>query len=653
MRGLDLRKFKKVSGDKNQSVLKHQDGHSITVVHAPLSKAYRQQLEALPVAKEPKKMAEGGYVDTVDSDDPIYTAVKGPKAKNPNNEGDDYSSRPVSQGNAAPDQDKAKNDDYERQKAAFNSQMNQPVQEFADGGEAAPLEIEKLDAEPPTIDMAQMPAAEATSANPGTPMAQNIGHAIGSALSAVLKNTVENPANPIGGVIQTAKAAMPAVQGMVQGAAGQPLAPIPTMEDAPAARQPSAAPAPTPVAVVETPPQESPGVPQMGSSQGSDLLTAVDNQSRAEAKAYQGAQDAQKQIMLGYQQQLAKLNADRDQIMKEYKEEKIDPHHFWDSKSTLGKIGTIVGLIGGGIGSGLLHQDPTAFLQQQIDKDIDAQKANLGKKQSLLDYNLKQFNNLKDATEMTRIMQMDQVKDQLGLAAAKAGDPVRKSEVLGKVAAYQKEIDDRTYRLAATRALSQINGQGAGSPGGPGINPHTVEQSLNALRTLDPAKAKEVEQRVIPNVGVASVPVNDKTREAFAAGHTFIQQMDQLEAFRKEHRGAMVGAAADEGHRLAELARNSFRIAQGEGVFKEGSKQFNEKLIPDPTQIDMMGKNQRAYSAMKDQAVREVKDKMAIHGIQPFQGSIFTPQADKFLNWAKSNPNDPRAQAILRNSRGK
>jgi len=52
-------------------------------------------------------------------------------------------------------------------------------------------------------------------------------------------------------------------------------------------------------------------------------------------------------------------------------------------------------------------------LNRQIDRDIDAQKATLGRKESLLSANMRQFGNLHDATQMTKVMQTDIVSNQL------------------------------------------------------------------------------------------------------------------------------------------------------------------------------------------------------------------------------------------------
>jgi hypothetical protein len=123
------------------------------------------------------------------------------------------------------------------------------------------------------------------------------------------------------------------------------------------------------------------------------------------------------------------LEQERQRLMRDLADGHIDPNHFMGSMDTSSKVTTAIGLILGGMGGGLTGQgNPVqAFLDKQIDRDIQAQQANLNKKESLLSANLKQFGNLRDATEMTRVMMMDGVKLGLQKAAAQAQDPIAKA----------------------------------------------------------------------------------------------------------------------------------------------------------------------------------------------------------------------------------
>lgn len=84
MKGLDLRKFSKLKSDAKTTTLKHPDGHMITLAHKALSPANQKELHSLPFADggeipggngspsiDPSKI--GG--DVTESGDPIVKAV--------------------------------------------------------------------------------------------------------------------------------------------------------------------------------------------------------------------------------------------------------------------------------------------------------------------------------------------------------------------------------------------------------------------------------------------------------------------------------------------------------------------------------------------------------------------------------------------------
>ncbi len=61
MKGLDLKKLKKVSSDDKMTVFKHDMGHEIKIVHGKLSPKMRAELEKIPLhGQKPQKMADGG-----------------------------------------------------------------------------------------------------------------------------------------------------------------------------------------------------------------------------------------------------------------------------------------------------------------------------------------------------------------------------------------------------------------------------------------------------------------------------------------------------------------------------------------------------------------------------------------------------------------
>ncbi len=155
-------------------------------------------------------------------------------------------------------------------------------------------------------------------------------------------------------------------------------------------------------------------------------LKAITDQAAGQQKILQEQQKNIQQTQSDYNNNYAKLDAERQALQKDIADKHIDPTHFLSSMGTGTKIASIIGLIAGGIASGATGQENLAqkFLQKQIDQDIEAQKLELGKKENLLSANLRQFGNMRDAMHMTRIMQSDIIANQMQQEAAKASSPL-------------------------------------------------------------------------------------------------------------------------------------------------------------------------------------------------------------------------------------
>lgn len=123
--------------------------------------------------------------------------------------------------------------------------------------------------------------------------------------------------------------------------------------------------------------------------------------------------------------------AERLGLLRDIKNSHIDPDHYMENKSVPGKIATAIGLIMGGIGGGLTHQGNPAleFLNAQIGRDMQAQQANLGKKESLLSANIHHFGEMNQALNMTKANMLSIYSSQLDQAAAKAADPIARARL--------------------------------------------------------------------------------------------------------------------------------------------------------------------------------------------------------------------------------
>ncbi len=160
-------------------------------------------------------------------------------------------------------------------------------------------------------------------------------------------------------------------------------------------------------------------------SEGADLQARAAIQQAADMTThYQDLISKADQIEKSRLSQTRDAQAQIGQLESDISNTKVDPSHFWNSKNTASKVSTGLGLILGGIGAGLTGGPNLAaqFLQRNIERDLEAQRADLGKKENLLGYMYKKYGNIQDASAASRAYLMTVIAGQTGLAAARSGN---------------------------------------------------------------------------------------------------------------------------------------------------------------------------------------------------------------------------------------
>jgi hypothetical protein len=388
-----------------------------------------------------------------------------------------------------------------------------PKRHYADGGNASNIQD--------SPDQIASDAAASAPNNPvspdsstpqdSRPFAQQIGAHVGKAVRDAIADTLgaaKSIASPVGDL----------VKGGVQGLNGQNTA-VPTPGLPPSAPglpqnpQFTAANTVVPTAPTTTPPSSGPNTAQPTSDAASDpMLQAINTeqanykaglaqqkagllneaaatgqQGKAEAAALTSTIAGQQQTAQTYQDHYSALEQERQNFMSDIENQHIDPQHYLNSMGTGSKIATGIGLILGGMGGGLSHQGNPAldFLNKQIDRDIQAQQTNLGKSENLLSANLKQFGNLRDATDMTRVMQMDIVGNQMKQAAATAMSPLAAARAQQGIGALQMQSSQILGQMAMRKTLIQ------GMTSQQNIPPSQMVRKMELSGLMSPEEAKQ------------------------------------------------------------------------------------------------------------------------------------------------------------------
>jgi hypothetical protein len=167
-----------------------------------------------------------------------------------------------------------------------------------------------------------------------------------------------------------------------------------------------------------------------------------------QASALDANAATQQQILQQYQEHTKQLWDEHKRIQQDVANQHVDPQRVWSNKGTGQKISTIIGLIlGGGNGNPAL-----AILQREIDRDVDAQKTELGKKENLLADNLRQFGTLDAATAATRMQLQAIVEGQAKAIAARSGSQAAMAKADAMVGQTQQAAVPTYLELGRTRA---------------------------------------------------------------------------------------------------------------------------------------------------------------------------------------------------------
>ena len=133
----------------------------------------------------------------------------------------------------------------------------------------------------------------------------------------------------------------------------------------------------------------------------------------------------------------------------------IDPGRFYNNLDTGQKIATGIGLILGGIGAGLTHgQNPVLeMINNAINRDVDAQKADLNNKHSLVAAYQHDLGNREDAAKMATASLQTQTINKLNAAAANAQTPIQAAAAQQAAGILKQQVAQTVGGLAAKQTL--------------------------------------------------------------------------------------------------------------------------------------------------------------------------------------------------------
>lgn len=426
-------------------------------------------------------------------------------------------------------------------------------------------------------------------------------------------------------------------------------APSPISQEEPIQAGPSPAsqsPSPQPAQYAQQPQPEMPTY----KGQGMDVTMGKDIKQyqqglagEAQARGDLGKQQAelerqdvaqQEDLRNTYQTNLHNLMEEHKNLVSDYENGHINPNHYMESKSTMGRISSAIGLILGGLGGGLLHQENPAlkYLNDNINRDIDSQKADLGKKENLLSANMRMFGNLNDATKMTQANLAGITAAKMRQAAATATDPIAKADMMQKAAQFELQYAPQIQSLALKQTALKAAGQG-GTINPAQLVPHLVPETHQKevfgeikraadTRHMSSSIMAAFDQAVKDTSGLGIAGSLIKTPRAIGALHQSLQPtFADLE-------GTVRQAAMD--NTFDNVTPTRMDNASDTKMKRDLLTHYLESKKSAPTAFGFGIDLDKFKSTSTNPEMR------------------LDPQQKQYAEWAKANPHDPRSGPVLR-----
>lgn len=357
---------------------------------------------------------------------------------------------------------------------------------------------------------------------------------------------------------------------------------------------------------------------------------AATAQGGQETEALQNTNDAIGQLPT----QADIVNAHKAALQKnydDYAKKEIDPDHYWQTHS---KLGATVGLLLSGVGGNT--NSAMSVIQNGIGRDIDAQKSNQDQKLNLWKMNREALGSDVAANLATQNQLYTGLKYKLDQTAAQAKGP----QSLANAHLANAKIDELIGRNSLALGLHA----GLTNQAGDGTEQSFVN-NFNAASQYVPDMAKEAQAKYIPGVGVARVPLTPENRSSLTSLDNLEKQIDRGIGFAKT---TGTTAPFTVKNQEANDIQNGIQLEIGNLV---GLKRINEFEAKKYT--DLAGNPGALRSGAAIQSLQDLKKDIAIKkqaefsnlGVSPFRKA---PADQVALQWARSNPNDPRAAQIIK-----
>lgn len=300
----------------------------------------------------------------------------------------------------------------------------------------------------------------------------------------------------------------------------------------------------------------------------------------------------------------------------------IQPKTYQDlfaQKSTLGKIGTIFGLLLSGGGSAVSGQ-PNALLSmmnQTIDNDLKAQEESQANKQNYLKINQGNILNKAQSANLTADANTKAYalsKVQMNYAAlhhlvdqtSKLPPGPQRDQAMNQLAMLNQTVQNENYNIldrASTGAAFYKTMFGDQSNGAP-----TAAMKSGVFGDQAKELGTDIENKTIPGVpGRANRPIQQNDREQITAMNVLDNKAKDILNFAKQHKGSVDPKVLAQGAQKSAELVNFYNQSIGAGILTPGRLAWLDSQVgKNPTSIfqDVLGNNAKLNEIKNSNASR-------------------------------------------------
>jgi hypothetical protein len=350
------------------------------------------------------------------------------------------------------------------------------------------------------------------------------------------------------------------------------------------------------------------------------------------AREMEGIELRRAEIGKAYESKRAAWQARGDELKAKVMDSEIDPKAFWARKDTGAKLTSAFALILGGIG-GALTKTPNAALQvidRAIERDLEAQRANLDKQNNLIKMHMQEGNSLEASYQLAKADLLDAANGQLRIISTKfAGEKaqavtqeqsgqltVKSAQLRQAVATQNQEMALRGLQMDEQRlkmALMVLKAQGAQSLTAPAVTMANVK---------DVKTGQVIQQPILRQVPVSDPKGVEKIKESTAGTMDALLSLGALERSWRELGPTDVAnplsmkASNYDAQKVAVIGKMRLPLT-GPGILTDNEVERIMKALP--SKFDWTSRGQAKLSAIKENIIAANQAVVQAYALPPGQ----------------------------------